>query len=82
MLLVDPKQRYRARNVLNHDFIKNRHALSSETLSHQEPSLIKENMGRVFKAVNVPPPINLEPVNQSKLAKRRAESRSKCSVNV
>lgn len=76
MLLVDPKIRYRAKNVLNHDFIHQRDQLSNESLSHQEPSLIKANMGRVFEAVNVPPPINLEPVNQSKLAKRRAERKS------
>lgn len=82
MLLVDPKQRYRARDVLSHDFVKNRHALSTQTLAHQESSLIKENMGRVFKAVNVPPPINLDPVNQSKLAIRRAEKRLKCILNV
>ncbi|XP_025016419.1 ribosomal protein S6 kinase alpha-2 isoform X2 [Tetranychus urticae] len=76
MLLVDPKIRYRAENVLNHDFIRKRDKLSDASLSHQEASLIKANMGRVFEAVNVPPPINLEPVNQSKLAKRRAERKS------
>ncbi|XP_074601761.1 ribosomal protein S6 kinase II isoform X2 [Brevipalpus obovatus] len=81
MLLVDPKVRYRARQVLKHDFICKRDELSKECLSYQEPSLIKSNMGKVFEAVNVPPPINLEPVTQSKLAKRRAERRSKCSLD-
>ena len=76
MLFVDPKKRYKAIDVLNHSFIRNRDLLPSHLLSHQEPSLIKANMGRVFDAINVPPLINLEPVNTSELARRRAKRRS------
>jgi serine/threonine protein kinase len=77
MLHVDPKQRYRAIDVLNHDWIKYRNQLPETVLSHQEISVIKANMGLVFSAINKPSPISLDPVKTSDLARRRANRRSK-----
>ena len=76
MLCIDPKERYLTSKILNHPFIRNVEVLSDMRLPHQEPSLIKANVGRVFKAINSPQTINLAPVNASELARRRA-NRSK-----
>ena len=76
MLHVDPKQRYRAIDVLNHEWIKCRNQLPETALTHQELSVIKANMGLVFEAINKPTPFSLDPVGASKLARRRANRNS------
>ena len=76
MLHIDPKQRYRATDVLNHEWIKCRNQLPETALSHQELSVIKANMGLVFEAINKPTPFSLESVAASNLARRRANRTS------
>lgn len=82
MLHIDPKQRYRAVDVLNHDWVVHRNQLPTKALPHQEASVIKANMGLVFKALNQPSPLNLDPVTGSSLARRRANRRSKSSTDI
>jgi p90 ribosomal S6 kinase len=82
MLHLDPKQRYRAVDVLKHAFITNPESLPTRSLPHQEASLVKANVGRVFNAINTPSPINLDPVTVSGLAKRRANRRSNASTEI
>lgn len=73
MLHVDPKQRYRAADVLGHAWIVNKNNLPVSRLSHQEPHLVKGAMAATFRAINnYPKPPNLEPVAASELARRRA----------
>lgn len=77
MLHVDPKQRYKACDVLSHPFIVSRELLPDKMLDHEmDASVIKENVGRVFKALNTQTPLNLESVLESKLARRRAQNRN------
>ncbi|RWS17163.1 ribosomal protein S6 kinase 2 beta-like isoform X1 [Dinothrombium tinctorium] len=82
MLFVDPKKRYRANDILKHPFITQKNELPNHSLPHQDASLIKANMGLVFNAINAPSPINLEPVDKSLLARRRANRRSKSLTDV
>jgi hypothetical protein len=77
MLHIDPKQRYKAADVLNHDWIRCRNQLPETALSHQELSVIKANMGLVFEAINKPTSISLDPVKTSDLARRRANRASR-----
>lgn len=76
MLHVDPKQRCKASDILKHPFILNRDLLPEVLIPHEikDVSKVKENVGRVFKALNAPSPLNLYPVVESNLAKRRANS--------
>lgn len=76
MLHVDPKQRCKASDILKHPFILNRDLLPQVLIPHEikDVSKVKENVGRVFKALNAPSPLNLFPVVESNLAKRRANS--------
>lgn len=76
MLHVDPKQRCKASDILKHPFILNRDLLPHVLIPHEikDVSKVKENVGRVFKALNAPSPLNLYPVFESNLAKRRANS--------
>ena len=81
MLYIDPKKRYRAADVLKDDFIEMRKFLPTVNLTattDKEPlKVIKENMGRVFNAINVPKTIvQLDPVLKSELARRRAKNKS------
>ena len=84
MLHVDPKQRYRAIDVLRHPFITERLSLPTRILHHERDSQqVKEDVGRIFEALNAPPSLNLNPVVQSSLAKRRANrSTSKTMITV
>jgi p90 ribosomal S6 kinase len=84
MLHVDPKQRYRAIDVLRHPFITERLSLPTRILHHERDSRrVKEDVGRIFDALNAPPSLNLNPVVQSSLAKRRANrSTSKTMITV
>ena len=80
MLYTDPKKRYRAADVLKDDFIEHRKFLPTVNLTataNKEPlNVIKENMGRVFNAINVPNTIvQLDPVLKSELARRRAKNK-------
>ncbi|XP_054163480.1 ribosomal protein S6 kinase 2 beta-like [Oppia nitens] len=77
MLHIDPKQRYRAADVLNHEWIRCRNKLPETNLTHQEVSLIKANMGLVFEAIHKPASISLDPVTTSDLARRRANRASR-----
>lgn len=77
MLHVDPKKRYRAVDVLNHEWIRSRNQLPETALTHQELSVIKANMGLVFEAINKPTPFSLESVGASTLARRRANRTSR-----
>ena len=73
MLHVDPKKRYRASDVLRHPFITDRSSLPDHVLRHERDSLlVKQDVGRIFEALNKPPSLNLNPVVHSNLAKRRA----------
>ena len=77
MLHVDPKQRYRASDVLRHVFITDRSSLPDNVLRHDRSSLlVKQDVGRIFDALNAPPSLSLNPVVQSNLAKRRANRSS------
>lgn len=84
MLHVDPKQRYRAADVLGHPWIVNKNSLPVSRLSHQEPHLVKGAMAATFRAINnYPKPPNLEPVAASELARRRAnKARHQSSTEV
>jgi len=75
MLHVDPKQRLSSSDVLNHAWIQNRSQLPSTSLPHQEISLIKANMGKMYNALSEQQKKlkELDPVINSQLAKRRAE---------
>lgn len=82
MLYIDPKKRYRADDVLKDDFIELKKFLPTVNLTttNKEPlNVIKENMGRVFNAINVGAPntiVQLDPVLKSDLARRRAKNKS------
>ena len=77
MLHVDPKKRCKAVDILRHPFITERESLSTNRIWHGRDShLVKEEMGRIFQALNVPPSLSLDPVVKSNLAKRRANRRS------
>ena len=80
MLYIDPKKRYRAADILKDDFIELRKFLPTINLTstNKEPlNVIKENMGRVFNAINAPSTIvQLDPVLKSDLARRRAKNKS------
>lgn len=77
MLHVDPKQRYRASDVLRHVFVTDRSSLPDNVLRHERDShLVKQDVGRIFDAINAPPSLSLNPVVQSNLAKRRANRSS------
>ncbi|XP_023231727.1 ribosomal protein S6 kinase 2 beta-like [Centruroides sculpturatus] len=81
MLHVDPKQRYRAGDILNHVWITGRDRLPSVQLLHQEAQLVKGATAATFDAIsNYPTPPNLEPVAASELARRRARTRPKSSA--
>lgn len=81
MLHVDPKQRYRAGDILNHVWITDRDRLPSHQLIHQEADLVKGATAATFDAIsNYPTPPNLEPVAASELARRRARTRPKSSA--
>lgn len=83
MLHVDPKQRYRAADVLGHTWIVNKNSLPISRLTHQEPHLVKGAMAATFRAINnYPKPPNLEPVVASELARRRAKARHQSSTEV
>jgi len=84
MLHVDPKQRYRAADVLRHAFISERLSLPTRILHHERDSKqVKEDVGRIFEALNAPPSLSLNPVVQSSLAKRRANrTASKTMISV
>ncbi|XP_022237329.1 ribosomal protein S6 kinase alpha-2-like isoform X3 [Limulus polyphemus] len=81
MLHVDPKQRYRAADILSHVWITNRNQLPNSRLYHQDASLVKGAVAATFRAINqFPKPPNLEPVAASELAQRRAKSRPRLSL--
>ncbi|XP_076307788.1 ribosomal protein S6 kinase alpha-2-like isoform X1 [Tachypleus tridentatus] len=81
MLHIDPKQRYKVSDVLNHVWIKNRNQLPSCKLCHQDASLVKGAMAATFRAINHFPKLpNLEPVSASELAQRRAKARHRFSL--
>ncbi|CAN8018627.1 unnamed protein product [Ixodes persulcatus] len=83
MLHVDPKQRYRAADVLGHAWIVNKNNLPVSRLVHQEPHLVKGAVAATFRAINnYPKPPNLEPVVASELARRRARARHQSSTEV
>src|SRR5690349_4458446 len=73
MLHMDPTKRYKASEILNHDWIKRRDMLPKRTLAHTnvDPRVVRANMSLVFDALNKPLPISLNPVKTSELAKRR-----------
>lgn len=78
MLHVDPKQRYRAADVLNHAWITSKDHLPNCQLALQEPSIVKGAMAATFRAINtIPTSPTLQPVEASKLARRRQRSRPK-----
>ncbi|KAF8773950.1 Ribosomal protein S6 kinase 2 alpha like protein [Argiope bruennichi] len=83
MLHVDPKQRYRAADVLNHAWIVNKDQLPDCQLALQEePSVVKGAMAATFRAINtIPSSPTLQPVEASKLARRRQRSRPKSSTD-
>ncbi|GFT78716.1 ribosomal protein S6 kinase 2 alpha [Nephila pilipes] len=82
MLHVDPKQRYRAADVLNHVWITSKDQLPNCQLVLQEPSVVKGAMAATFRAINtIPSSPTLQPVEASKLARRRQRSRPKSSTD-
>ncbi|XP_054717098.1 ribosomal protein S6 kinase 2 beta-like [Uloborus diversus] len=83
MLHVDPKQRYRAADVLNHAWIISKEQLPSCQLVLQEPAIVKVGaMAATFRAINtIPSSPTLQPVEASKLARRRQRSRPKSSTD-
>lgn len=77
MLHIDPKQRYKASDILRHPFLLERSSLSTKRMCHgQNSHSVKEEMLRIFKAIAAPPSLSLDPVVKSNLAKRRANRRS------
>ena len=85
MLHIDPKQRFSATTVLQHPWIQRRDQLRPKQLQQlnqlsriHELNLIKQSMGLVLTAHHQPQisnleQINLNPVHNSVLAKRRVE---------
>ena len=71
---MDPTKRYKASEILNHDWVKHRDALPKRELVHTnvDPRMVRANMSLVFDAITKPVPISLNPVKTSELAKRRA----------
>ena len=71
---MDPTKRYKASEILNHDWVKHRNALPTRELTHTnvDPRVVRANMSLVFDAITKPMPISLNPVKTSELAKRRA----------
>lgn len=81
MLHVDPKQRYKAADVLRHVWVISRDQLPSCQLPLQDMSLVKGAVAATFRAINkCPNSPNLEPVEASGLAQRRAKCRPKSST--
>ncbi|KAG8189657.1 hypothetical protein JTE90_018505 [Oedothorax gibbosus] len=83
MLHVDPKQRYRASDVLNHAWIQSKEQLPNcQLVLHEEPSIVKGAVAATFRAINtIPNSPTLQPVEASKLARRRQRSRPKSSTD-
>lgn len=80
MLHVDPKQRVKVSEVLRHPFITERTSLPTTVIRHNRDSRqVKEDVGRLFQALNTPPSLNLNPVVSSTLAKRRIANRRSTS---
>lgn len=76
MLHLDPHQRLKASQVLQHPWIVNRDYLSQDQLSRQDFCAAKAAMEATYYALNHRPQApKLEPVNSSSLAKRRGLSR-------
>lgn len=85
MLHIDPKQRFSATTVLQHSWIQHRDRICPKQLQQlnqlsriHELNLIKQSMGLVLTAHHQPQisnleQINLNPVHNSVLAKRRVE---------
>ncbi|GIY21377.1 ribosomal protein S6 kinase 2 alpha [Caerostris darwini] len=83
MLHVDPKQRYRATDVLNHAWITSKDQLPNcQLVLQEEPAVVKGAMAATFRAINtIPNSPTLQPVEASKLARRRQRSRPKSSTD-
>ncbi|KAH9400285.1 Ribosomal protein S6 kinase alpha-2 [Tyrophagus putrescentiae] len=78
MLHMDPTKRYKAAEILNHDWVRRRDLLPKRELTHRpvDPKVLRANMSLVFDAITKPVPISLNPVRSSELAKRRANRSS------
>ena len=74
MLILDPRQRITAANVLKHNWLAKIDGLSDYKLSVEE-HMEKNALANAFKLLNpnnMGPLLNLSPVVSSSLAKRRA----------
>lgn len=72
MLHVDPTERIKAPEILNHKWIKMRDNLPQMKLPHADVNVVQTQMSLVFNAIQNPAPIILNPVKNSSLAQRRA----------
>jgi serine/threonine protein kinase len=82
MLILDPRQRISASNVLKHHWLTNVDNLSDYKLSvedHMEKSALA-NAFKLLSPNNMGPLLNLSPVVHSSLAKRRANKIN--SINI
>lgn len=78
MLHVDPKQRYKAADILQHPWVLSKASLPTRQLPHsQDARQIKAAMDATFAAINAgqKSPV-LEPVDASSLARRRKNNAS------
>ncbi|XP_066999104.2 ribosomal protein S6 kinase 2 beta isoform X2 [Anabrus simplex] len=83
MLHIDPNRRPTASQVLQHEWIQQRHMLPLRRLQLQEASVVKGAMAATYRAMSQKPRCpNLGPVAMSELARRRRKSRPKSSTEV
>uniref|UniRef100_A0A8C5MCP8 Ribosomal protein S6 kinase n=1 Tax=Leptobrachium leishanense TaxID=445787 RepID=A0A8C5MCP8_9ANUR len=74
MLHVDPHRRLTARQVLNHEWITQRHLLPQSQLPRQDVQLVKGAMAATYSALNSSKPTpQLQPIKSSILAQRRVK---------
>ncbi|XP_015925252.1 ribosomal protein S6 kinase 2 beta isoform X2 [Parasteatoda tepidariorum] len=78
MLHVDPKQRCRAADILNHPWILNKSQLpDSQLVLETDPTETLGAVAATYRAIHTTNHIPLKPVDASKLARRRQRSRPK-----
>ncbi|KAG8197930.1 hypothetical protein JTE90_020308 [Oedothorax gibbosus] len=76
MLNNDPRSRYRAVDVLKHEFIHARYFLPDVKLKFEDIKAVKVAVNATFQAMNNQQVPKLQPVDASKLARRRKARRT------
>eukprot|EP00116_Pleurobrachia_bachei_P002683 sb/3462945/ len=73
MLDVDPRRRISAQKILSHQWITRRDKLNSSKLERRGKNSIKKMVEATFSALNITTPVELAPVTNSLLARRRKQ---------